>query len=328
MTSNDWQDRPVLVTGATGLLGAALCLRLVREGANVTAWAIEDRPWTRLDLEPPEGPGRIERAVVDLTSAELAPRLDEARPRVVFHLAAKTLVEEALEDPVAAFEVNVMGTARLLEGLRSTGTAARIVLASSDKAYGPSDSLPYTEDMPLRPRAPYDSSKACAELLAAAEARCFGLPLVLSRAANLYGPGDCHRSRLVPGILADLLDGRAPRVRSDGRARRDFLFVEDAVEAFLRLGDPRLGLESGRAYNLGTGVPTPVLKVVEILAEGFPNAPAPVLENRARAEIQDQWLDPSRAAAELGWSASTPLRAGLERTAGWYRSHPATLKSS
>ncbi len=315
-----WRDRPVLVTGASGLVGGAVVRLLLERGADVACLL---RDWVP-DSELMRG-GLLARARVvrgDVRDQALLERaLGEHEARTVIHLAAQTTVPVANRNPVSTFESNVAGTWALLEACRRSPQVGQVVVASSDKAYGEHARLPYDEDAPLLARHPYDVSKACADLVAQSYAATWGLPVAISRCGNFYGPGDLNWNRIVPGTLRSLLRGERPVVRSDGRFVRDYFYVEDGAAAYLLLAealarDPGL---RGRAYNFSNEQPLTVLELVERLQAALGSALEPDVRNEASHEIRAQYLSAARARAELGWAPLFSLEQGLERTVAWYR---------
>jgi CDP-glucose 4,6-dehydratase len=321
VSASPWQGRKVLVTGATGLLGTALVPALISRGATVVALVRDWNPRRPLILEgtigalevvsgPLEQPGLLERAI---TQHEVD---------TVFHLGAQTLVATALRDPLGTFEANVRGSYFLLDACRRhADLVRRVVVASSDKAYGSVERLPYTEATPLAGLHPYDVSKSCVDLIAQTYAHTYALPIAIARCGNLYGPGDLNWSRLVPGTLRSLLEGERPIVRSDGTFRRDYVHVDDAVSAYLLLAERADAPEvRGRGFNFGPGRSHAVLEVVDTLRRLLCREDLePLVQNRARAEIRDQHLAVDLARDLLGWTSSVDLEQGLLRTIPWYR---------
>jgi CDP-glucose 4,6-dehydratase len=322
--------RSVLVTGAYGLLGSWLVRALLARGDRVVVLRRDRTPRSGLLLDD------LERAL-DVVHGDLlepgllARALGEYEVDTVFHLAAQTIVPTANRSPLATFESNVRGTWTLLEACRLHG-AQRVLVASSDKAYGASASLPYREEHPLDARHPYDVSKAATDLIARSYWHTFGLPVVVTRFANLYGGGDLNRSRLIPEAIAAALAGRAPVIRSDGSPERDFLYVEDAVAAYLvlcdALDDPDPARSArGEAFNAGGGQPHAVRAVVALICAlagadvepDFRGAGTPA------GEIDRQYVDASKLRALTGWAPRVGLEEGLARTLDWYRAHPAAL---
>jgi CDP-glucose 4,6-dehydratase len=245
----------------------------------------------------------------------------------VFHLAAETIVAAVRTSPVSGFESNVRGTWNVLEACRQAAVE-RVVCASSDKAYGAQDTLPYREDHALAPTAPYEASKAAADLIARSYWHSYGLPVAVTRFANIYGGGDLNSSRLVPEAIGAALGGRAPVLRSDGTPERDFLYVEDAVEAYLAIAD-NLHREEvrGEAFNAGGGEAHTVGEVVELIRRLAGGGPPPNALGSAdlEGEIDRQFVDTSKLRRLVGWAPEVGLEEGLQRAIAWYRTHPEAL---
>ena len=315
-----WSERRVLVTGATGIVGSWLVRRLLSEGAGVVALVYDWDPQSELIRS-----GDIHRTQVvsggleDLSAVERAVNLHE--PDTVVHLGAQTLVGTANRNPLPTFEANIRGTYHLLEVCRMHRELVRsVVVASSDKAYGESSVLPYDESMPLAGTHPYDVSKSCADLLAGAYAVTYGLPVTVARCGNIYGGGDLNWSRIVPGTIRSLLRGERPVLRSDGTFTRDYIYVQDAVDAYLRLAE-RADEEGvrGEAFNFSPGAPLSVLDITSVIQRLMGREDLePVILNQARAEIRDQYLDSEKAVTRLGWTSGYTLDEGLRATIEWY----------
>ncbi|HOE65580.1 MAG TPA: GDP-mannose 4,6-dehydratase [Candidatus Hydrogenedentes bacterium] len=315
-----WNDRRVLVTGATGLVGSWLTRALLEQGAYVVALVRDWDPQSELIRS-----GLIRRVSVvsgcleDYSAIERA--INDHETDTVFHLAAQAIVGAALRSPLPTFETNIRGSYNLLEACRRLdGIVKRVVVASSDKAYGDSDVLPYTEDMPPRGRHPYDVSKSCTDLLAHTYANTYGLPVVVARCGNIYGGGDLNWSRIVPGTIRCLMRREAPIIRSDGRFTRDYVYVKDAAAAYLAMAE---GLDRaevrGQAYNFGPEKPLTVLEIVDALRRLMQREDlAPVILNAAKAEIRDQYLCSDKAKRDLGWTPQYSLEDGLRETIAWY----------
>jgi CDP-glucose 4,6-dehydratase len=322
----EWQSRRVLVTGATGIVGSWLVARLVAEGAQVVALVRDWDPRSELIRS-----GVVQRTSVisgrleDLQAIERA--VVEHETDTVFHLGAQTIVGSALRDPLSTFEANIRGTYHVLEACRRhMDIVERVVVASSDKAYGASTKLPYTEEMPPAGRHPYDVSKACADLLATSYADSFGLPVSVARCGNVYGGGDLNWSRIVPGTIRSVLANQAPVLRSDGASTRDYIFVDDVVDAYVRLAEatPRPHV-LGQAFNFGWERSVSVIEITTAITQLMDRDDlAPVIMNSATHEIRDQFLDSSKARRLLDWSPGYDLVAGLTRTIAWYRQFLAT----
>ncbi len=314
-----------LVTGGRGFVGAWICRQLAERGDRVASLDRGAREGRRSALELLGIAGEVAEIEGDLLDAGLVRgALAEHGIDTVFHLAAQTLVGPAAESPVATFETNVRGTWIVLEACREAGVE-RVVVASSDKAYGAHEELPYREDFALRPTAPYEASKAAADLLARSYWPSYGLPVAVTRFANIYGGGDTNFSRLIPEAVSAAIDGRPPVLRSDGSPQRDFLYVEDAASAYLAIADG-LGRDDvrGEAFNAGGGRPHPVGEVVATIARlaGTDVEPEVRGSGNPAGEIDRQYVDPAKIRAVLGWEPTVDLEEGLRRTIDWYREHP------
>jgi len=326
MAQLDLNGKSVFVTGAYGLLGSWLVRSLLELGADVTVLRRDITSRSALVTSGDEA--RCSVVTGDLCDEGLLERaIGEYESEIVFHLAAQTIVPVANRSPVGTFETNVRGTWILLEACRSQKVEA-VVVAASDKAYGNSDVLPYTEDMALKPRYPYDASKAAADLITRSYFHTWGLPVAVTRFANLYGGGDLNRSRLIPEAIAAALSGRSPVIRSDGSPERDYLHVDDAVDAYLAIAGAVLdGSAAGHAINAGHGQPISVLEVVETICRLVGSNVQPDVRGEAGAsgEIPRQWVDPTMIRELTGWSAKLDLEEGLRRTIEWYKQHPEAL---
>jgi CDP-glucose 4,6-dehydratase len=332
MTATFWDQRPVLVTGASGFLGGWLVKDLCERGASVTALIRDASPKSMLARE-----GWLERISAvhgSLTDLGLLRRaIAEYEIDTVFHLGAQTLVGVGKLDPVGTLESNVRGTWNLLEAARLTNVK-QIVVASSDKAYGISHHLPYRETHPLQGVYPYDCSKSCTDLVCTMYATTYETPVCLTRCGNLFGGGDLNFSRTVPGVILATLRNERFRIRSDGKFVRDFLYVKDAVSGYRRLAEklaedrekPRQNRGiMGEAFNFSLGIKLTVLELVEkVLTLMAPQADEraklqPIIENRASGEIREQYMVADKAKERLGWSPEYGLDKGLIETIAWYR---------
>jgi CDP-glucose 4,6-dehydratase len=319
-------SQSVLVTGAHGLLGAWLTAALLDAGHAVVAVRRDEPAVSALGLLGRDG--EVSTVHGDICEAGLVARaLNEYEVSSVFHLAAQTQVGTANHAPRSTFETNVRGTWILLEACRMHGVRS-VVVASSDKAYGRQPELPYRETHPLLPTFPYDVSKAAADLIARSYWHTFGLPVAVTRFANLYGGGDTNRRRLVPEAVGAVLAGRAPVIRSDGSPERDFLYVEDAVAAYLAIWDAVLaGRAGGEAFNAGGGRPHRVRDIVDLICRlaGGGLTPETLGDGTPHGEIDRQWLDATKLSELTGWAPAVGLEEGLRRTIAWYREHPRAL---
>ncbi|MGI8939612.1 MAG: NAD-dependent epimerase/dehydratase family protein [Iamia sp.] len=308
-----------LVTGATGMVGSALCARLVDLGVHVVALVLDDDPRSLLRRAGTiDAVTVVNGALEDRAATERAVVVHDVT--TVFHLGAQTLVRAARRDPVGTFEANVRGTWNLLDvARRQADLVRRVVVASSDKAYGPSDDLPYLEGHPLGGTQPYDASKACADIIAQSFSATYGLSVGVARCGNIYGPGDLNWSRIVPGTIRSILAGSVPVIRSDGSLVRDYLHVDDAVSAYLALATQH-ELPAPAAYNFSDGDPRSVLEIYDLVCEAVAgDRVEPDVRGEASEEIPAQHLDASRARHDLGWKAEVDLADGLARTVTWYR---------
>jgi CDP-glucose 4,6-dehydratase len=319
MTS--WPSRKVLVTGATGVVGSWLTRRLVDEGAYVVALVRDQDPQSELLRS-----GTLQR--VNVINGELESALTVERAVIdhdvdtIMHLGAQTIVGAAVRSPASAFASNIRGTWNVLEAARLHSSLVRsVVVASSDKAYGAAAQLPYTEDMPLQGRGPYDVSKSCADLLARSYAETYRVPVLIARCGNIYGGGDLNWSRIVPGTIRSLLQGDQPVLRSDGTFRRDYLHVDDVVDAYLLLAEAgHEGRHAGEAFNFSNEAPLTVREIYDLVCEATVGSLVePLVLGQAEHEIRDQWLSAAKAHTQLDWAARVSMADGLERTVGWYR---------
>lgn len=314
-----WKDRPVLITGSTGLMGGWLVKELVDCGSDVVIIRRDRSPNNLLAAE-----GLIDRITVvegSLADRNLLQRaMAEYSVETVFHLAAQPLVGVAKRDPVGTFEVNVAGTWNLLEAARQSGVKS-VLVASSDKAYGASPTLPYVENNPLRGEYPYDVSKSCTDLISSCFARTYGMAVGITRCGNLFGGGDFNFSRMLPGLIQSTLRGERFVIRSDGKFIRDFLYVKDAVSAYLTFGEQLASNPSlaGEAFNFSMEVRASVLELVNLTLRVMNRTDLePIIRNEASSEIREQYLDCTKAHELLGWNASYDLEQGVRETVDWY----------
>lgn len=327
MSTDAYDGAPVLVTGAQGFIGARLTERLLAAGARVIVPRRDVPAFSYFRVQGLEERCDVVQADVGDYGA-LIRIVNESSVRVVFHLAAQTIVGTANRNPLSTFESNIRGTWNLLEACRAAGVVGdpveRVVVASSDKAYGSHETLPYREDFPLQPEYPYDVSKAAADMLARSYARTYELPVAVTRLANVYGGGDANFSRIVPDTAQALVKGDRPVVRSDGTPQRDYIHVEDAVSAYLAVADSLSRPElRGRAWNAGAGEPVAVIDIVRRLIEVSGRELEPDVRGSGtpHGEIDRQWLDSSAIRSELGWRPEWDLDRGLAEAYGWYAEH-------
>lgn len=320
MSEFSWRDRNVFVTGATGLLGSWLTEALLDRGAEVTCLVRDWVPASRLvELKGIDRANLVRGELEDV--ALLTRAVNEYEIDSVFHLGAQTIVGTAKRSALSTFEANVRGTWNLLEACRAcSGLVERVVVASSDKAYGDHEDLPYTEDAPLQGRYPYDASKSCTDIIALSYFHTFDVPVAVTRCGNLFGGGDLNFNRLIPGTIRSALRGEHPVIRSDGSFVRDYFYVRDAVESYLTLAErlPEAGL-TGEAFNFGNEAPLSVLEVVGRVL-GFMGAESlePTILGEASHEIRAQYLDCGKAKRRLDWSPTWDFEDALAETVPWY----------
>lgn len=314
-----WRDRPVFVTGATGLVGGWVVHQLVAAGADVIALIRDHVP--RSELVASGLIDKVRAVRGDVRDQETLERaLGEYEIATVLHLAAQTTVGVANRNPISTLDTNIRGTWALLEACRRTPTVQQIVIASSDKAYGDQEVLPYTEDAPVLGRHPYDVSKSCADLLAQMYAKTYGLPVSVTRCGNFFGGGDLNWNRIVPGTIRSVIRGERPVIRSDGRFIRDYLYVEDGARVYLLLAEklaanPAL---AGEVFNFSYEQQMTVLDLVARILDVMGSTLEADVRNEASNEIRNQYLDATKAKRMLGWSPAYTFDAGLRATVDWY----------
>jgi len=267
----------------------------------------------------------IERVKVvrgDVRDRDLLERtLAEYEIDTVFHLAAQTIVGIANRAPMSTFETNIQGTWNLLEACRQSPGVKSIVVASSDKAYGDQQKLPYSEDTPLEGRHPYDVSKSCADLIAQTYGKTYKLPVSVTRCGNFYGGGDLNWNRIVPGTIRSILRGEPPVIRSDGQFVRDYFYVEDGAAAYMLLAErlSQYRALSGTCFNFSNELQITVLDLVKLILAKMKSRLVPEVRNEASNEIRHQYLSAERARRMLGWNPTFTLEEGLDSTIDWYK---------
>ena len=321
-TKNFWQDRPVLVTGATGLVGGWLVRRLLAAQADVICLIRDWIPACELVRS-----GMIDHVKTvrgDVRDQDILERtLGEYEINTVIHLAAQTIVGVANRNPVATFESNIQGTWTLLEACRRSPRVKQIVVASSDKAYGDQLNLPYDEDCPLQGQHPYDVSKSCADLIAQTYAKTYGLPVAITRCGNFYGGGDLNWNRIVPGTIRSIARGERPVIRSTGHYVRDYFYADDGAAAYLLLAEQlatRPGL-IGEAFNFSNEIQMTVLEVVQRIVQIMASSLEPDIRNEATNEIEHQYLSAQKARTMLNWKPLYTIDEALAGTVKWYQEY-------
>lgn len=315
-----WLNRPTFVTGGTGLVGNWLVHRLVEAGADVVCLVRDWVPQSEMVRN-----GLIEKVKTvrgDIRDREVLERtLGEYEIDTVIHLAAQTIVTIANRNPISTFESNIAGTWNLLEACRRSPKVKQIVVASSDKAYGDQEILPYNENTPLQGEHPYDVSKSCADLIAHTYAVTYGLPVAITRCGNFYGGGDLNWNRIIPGTIRSILYGQPPVIRSDGQYIRDYFYAEDGAAAYMLLAEqlaerPEL---KGQAFNFSNEIQVTVLQIVAKILDLMDSTLEPDIRNEASNEIRHQYLSAEKARQMLGWSPLFTLDQALVNTIEWYR---------
>jgi len=317
---NFWLDRPVLVTGGTGLLGSWLVSRLANVGADITCLVRDWVPQSELVKSGLFSEVKVVRG--DIRDIQVIDRiLSEYEIDTVFHLAAQTIVTIANRNPLHTLESNIAGTWNLLEACRRNTKVKQIIVASSDKAYGDQKDLPYDENTPLQGQHPYDVSKSCADLISHMYAKSFEIPVCVTRCGNFYGGGDLNWNRIIPGTVRSVLRGQAPIIRSDGKFIRDYFYVEDGANAYMVLAEqmaekPEL---NGEAFNFSNELQVSVLDLVEKILKLMKSDLQPIILNEASNEIRHQYLSAAKARKKLNWKPLFTLDEGLGKTIEWYQ---------
>ena len=317
---NFWLDRPVLVTGGTGLLGSWLVSRLANVGADITCLVRDWVPQSELVKSGLFSEVKVVRG--DIRDIQVIDRiLSEYEIDTVFHLAAQTIVTIANRNPLHTLESNIAGTCNLLEACRRNSKVKQIIVASSDKAYGDQKDLPYDENTPLQGQHPYDVSKSCADLISHMYAKSFEIPVCVTRCGNFYGGGDLNWNRIIPGTVRSVLRGQAPIIRSDGKFIRDYFYVEDGANAYMVLAEQMAGKPElkGEAFNFSNELQVSVLNLVEKILELMRSDLQPVILNEASNEIRHQYLSAAKARKKLDWKPLFTLDEGLDKTIEWYQ---------
>ena len=317
-----WKNRTAFVTGATGFVGAHIVRFLVERGARVVCLQRDAVRANSLDVfDLRRRVTVIQGAVEDYDL--MARILNEYEIEAVFHLAAQALVGAANRSPLSTFESNIRGTYCLLEACRVSPTVKRVVVASSDKAYGSHKVLPYQEDFALQGLFPYDVSKTCTDLISQSFAHSYDLPVAVTRSANIYGPGDMNLSRIIPGTIISVLQNERPIIRSDGTPVRDFIYADDIAEAYLLLAE-NIDQAKGEAFNFGSGEPIQMLelvqKIVRLMGKEKELEPIVMLKTKIEREIDAQYLASEKIFKKFGWKPATDLETGLKKTINWYSS--------
>lgn len=320
MNKEFWKNRNVLITGCSGFLGSYITKMLVDYGANVTGLI--------RDFTPKSPIYRNENLKVNLVTGSLEDinvlerTLGEYEIDTVFHIAAQAIVGIANRNPISTFQANILGTWNLLEACRRSPRVRNIIVASSDKAYGDQEVLPYHEDMPLQGSHPYDVSKSCADLIAQTYYKTYGLPVCITRCGNLFGGGDLNFNRIVPQTIESIINDEAPIIRSDGTFIRDYIYVEDAALAYILLAEKMEELSLyGEAFNFSNEVMLTVLDLVNMILKQMNSSLRPTILNQGSHEIKNQYLSAKKAKDILNWKPQFDIEQGLSKTIEWYKEY-------
>lgn len=306
----------VLVTGMNGFIGSALALRLLRDGCSVVGFVRDRNYKSRRDLH--DKTSIVYGDLADTDAVRYA--VTKYEVDTIFHLGAITVLRMATVDPLTCYQSNVIGTVNVLEAARSANHVRKVVVASSDKAYGTHDELPYVEDMALLPSDPYSTSKSCTDLIARSYAHTYDMDISVIRAGNVFGPGDLNRSRLIPGSILRILDGQRPVIyKGVGAYKREFLFIDDVVDAYVKVCERGI---KGEAYNVGGSGFQTIIRTVEMLIEASGMAIEPEILEKDFIEIKEQYLDATKLQT-LGWKCRFPIQDGIAQTMPWYREYHA-----
>ena len=321
MDKISWKGTSVLVTGADGFIGSHIAKALIDKGTQVSTIIRDIKKNNNLDILGIKGKISIVYGdLINLKDCERA--INEYDIEFCFHIGAQALVGPANRSPLSTFESNIKGTWNILEACRLSKTIKGLVVASSDKAYGQQEKLPYTEESPLSGYFPYDASKACAEILARSYFMSYNLPLAITRNANTYGAADMNFSRIIPDVISRLVKGEVPVIRSDGTAERDYMYIKDGVDAYLAVAE-NLDRKDvlGQAFNFGTGKPISVLKLYDKIIALIGKDVKPKILGQAKNEIDRQYLDSQKALRVLNWKPKYSLDNGLKETIEWYKGY-------
>lgn len=318
MVNKFWNNKNVFVTGGTGFLGSYLVKKLVNYGANVTILVRDYIPQSNIYIgEEYKKVNVVHGMLEDYLLIERA--LGEYEIETVFHLAAQAIVGVANRNPLGTFKSNIEGTWNILEAARKSPLIKQVIVASSDKAYGDQEKLPYDENMPLQGKHPYDASKSCADLIAQTYYETYKLPVCITRCGNLYGGGDLNFNRIIPQSIQSILNKEAPVIRSDGSFIRDYFYIEDAVDAYINLAEKVVELNlGGQAFNFSNEIQLTVLELVNKILKIIGSDIKPIILNQGSNEIIHQYLSAKKARTVLGWSPNYTIDKGLSKTIEWY----------
>ena len=304
----------ILITGGAGFIGSHLVDELIARHHNV--FVIDNLSSGKEENINP----KTKFYKVDVRDRNIFQILEKEKIEGVFHLAAQPIVDKAYENPLEVIETNVMGTANVLEACRQKGDLDFIVVVSSDKAYGRAKELPYKEHFPLRGNHPYDVSKSAADLIAQTFFSTYGLPVVITRFSNIFGPRDFNFSRIIPGALEAVIKNKELLIRSDGKMIREYVYVKDVVDGYIKLAF-NIREVSGEAFNFGSANIFSVIDVIKKIEEILGQKIRYNILNIAKNEIPEQYLDWTKAKEKLGWEPATSFEEGIAETYNWYKEY-------
>jgi len=318
---NFWQNKKVFVTGANGFLGSHLTKSLIKYGLEPVVLIYEDNPAGLFEKENLSAKTQVVRG--DVRNFKLMSEiLRDFKIDTIFHLAAQSIVDQAVDAPIETLEVNIQGTWNILESARKNGNVERVIMASSDKAYGHHDTLPYEEHVhALKGIYPYEVSKTCADLIGQSYYRTFNLPVCITRCTNLYGPGDLKMNRIVPNTIQLLYQNKPPILRDTGESLRDYLFIDDAVEGYLKLAEKMNKNLHGHAFNFATNTPLSASEAVATISNEMGKNIKPAIVETMKFEISSQYASYDKAKNFLGWQPSHAFGEGIKKTVPWYEEH-------
>lgn len=319
MVNKFWQNKNVFVTGGTGFLGSYLVKKLVNYGANVTILVRDYIPQSNIYIGEEHNKVNVVNGVLEDYSV-IERILGEYEIDTIFHLAAQAIVGVANRNPLGTFKSNIEGTWNILEAARRSPLIKQVIVASSDKAYGDQEKLPYDENMPLQGKHPYDVSKSCTDLISQTYFETYKLPVCITRCGNLYGGGDLNFNRIIPQSIQSILNGEAPVIRSDGSFIRDYFYVEDAVSAYINLAEKIQDLNlGGQAFNFSNEIQLTVLELTDKILKVMGSNLKPIILNQGSNEIKHQYLSAQKARDLLGWKPEYTIDEGLSKTVDWYK---------
>jgi len=313
----DWENKNVLVTGGTGLIGGHLVESLLKKGSNIIVPYIELNSKSYFWLNKLQDEVNMVQCDIKDT-AKVFDIVSKYEIDIIFHLAAQPLVPIAYINPEETLKTNIVGTISVLEAARKCPRVKTIIVASSDKAYGVNKNLPYTEDMPLQGKQPYDVSKSCADLIAQSYYVTYDLPVAITRFGNIYGPGDLNMNRIIPGAIKAAMTGETLVIRSDGKMIREYIYVKDVVKGYIILAE-NIDSVKGEAFNLSSGIRMSVLDVVNTISEIYGTKIEVDIQNTAKAEIPKQYLSYEKVKKAVGWVPTADIEAALKHTIEWYK---------